>query len=94
MAAGCHWRSAVSRVSAHEARARSRDVLWDFSRSSEGQGLVEGRTGQMVMREIVEDYLKYLTWADDGYPRMLEIPPLPAIQGRHGPLSRLRAADL
>lgn len=48
------------------------DVLWDFSRSSEGQGLVEGRTGQMVMREIVEDYLKYLTWADDGYPRMLE----------------------
>lgn len=48
------------------------DVLWDFSRSSEGQGLVEGRTGQMVMREIVEDYLKYLTWDDDGYPRMLE----------------------
>jgi uncharacterized protein (DUF433 family)/transposase-like protein len=48
------------------------DVLWDFSRTSEGQDLMEGRTGQMVMREIVEDYLKYLTWADDGYPRMLE----------------------
>jgi uncharacterized protein (DUF433 family) len=48
------------------------DVLWDFSRTSEGQGLMEGHTGQMVMREIVEDYLKYLTWADDGYPRMLE----------------------
>lgn len=49
------------------------DVLWDFSRTSEGQGLMEGRTGQMVMREIVEDYLKYVTWADDGYPRMLEL---------------------
>ncbi len=48
------------------------DVLWDFSRTSEGQGLMEGHTGQMVMREIVEDYLKYLTWADDGYPKMLE----------------------
>lgn len=48
------------------------DVLWDFSRTEEGQGLMEGRTGQMVMREIVEDYLRYLTWADDGFPRMLE----------------------
>jgi uncharacterized protein (DUF433 family) len=49
------------------------DVLWDFSRTEEGQGLMEGRTGQMVMREIVEDYLRYLTWADDGFPRMLEL---------------------
>jgi uncharacterized protein (DUF433 family) len=49
------------------------DVLWDFSRTEEGQGLMEGHTGQMVMREIVEDYLKYLTWADDGFPRMIEL---------------------
>jgi uncharacterized protein (DUF433 family) len=49
------------------------DVLWDFSRTSEGQGLMEGHTGQMVMREIVEDYLRYLTWADDGYPSMLQL---------------------
>jgi uncharacterized protein (DUF433 family) len=49
------------------------DVLWDFSRTEEGQGLMEGRTGQMVMREIVEDYLQYVTWADDGYPRALEL---------------------
>jgi uncharacterized protein (DUF433 family) len=49
------------------------DVLWDFSRTSEGQGLMEGGTGQMVMGEIVEDYLQYLTWADDGYPEMLEL---------------------
>jgi uncharacterized protein (DUF433 family) len=25
------------------------------------------------MREIVEDYLRYLSWADDGFPRMLEL---------------------
>lgn len=49
------------------------DVLWDFSRTEEGQGLMEGHTGQMVMREIVEDYLQYVTWGDDGYPRMLEL---------------------
>ena len=33
------------------------DVLPDFSRTSEGEGLMEGHTGQMLMREIVEDYL-------------------------------------
>lgn len=49
------------------------DVLWDFSRTSEGEGLMEGHTGQMVMREIVEDYLTYVTWADDGYPSMLQM---------------------
>jgi uncharacterized protein (DUF433 family) len=49
------------------------EVLWDFSRTEEGQGLMEGRTGQLVMREIVEDYLQYLTWAEDGFPRMLEL---------------------
>lgn len=49
------------------------DVLWDFSRTSEGEGLMEGHTGQLVMREIVEDYLTYVTWADDGYPSMLQL---------------------
>lgn len=33
------------------------DFLPDFSRTSEGEGLMEGHTGQMVMREIIEDYL-------------------------------------
>lgn len=49
------------------------DVLWDFSRMPEGEGLIEGATGQRVMREIVEDYLQYLTWADDGYPQFMEL---------------------
>lgn len=49
------------------------DVLWDFSRTSEGEGLMAGATGQMVMREIVEDYLRYVEWADDGYPAALHL---------------------
>lgn len=49
------------------------DVLWDFSRTSEGQGLMDAGTGQLVMREIVEDYLQYITWADDSYPRLLQL---------------------
>lgn len=49
------------------------DVLWDFSRTSEGEGLMEGRTGLLVMREIVEDYLTYVTWADDDYPSLLQL---------------------
>jgi uncharacterized protein (DUF433 family) len=49
------------------------DVLWDFSRTSEGQGLMAGATGQLVMREIVEDYLRYIEWADDEYPRALHL---------------------
>jgi uncharacterized protein (DUF433 family) len=38
------------------------DVLWDFSKSKEGAGLIEARSGQNVIREIVEDYLEYVTW--------------------------------
>jgi uncharacterized protein (DUF433 family) len=49
------------------------DVLWDFSRTREGEGLMEGRTGQLVLREIVEDYLTYITWADDDYPSALQM---------------------
>lgn len=50
------------------------DVLWDFSRSREGADLMDGRTGQLVLRGIVGDYVHYLTWAEDGYPRRLELP--------------------
>jgi uncharacterized protein (DUF433 family) len=49
------------------------DVLWDFSRTSEGEGLMDARTGQMVMREIVEDYLRYVSWASDNYPNLLRL---------------------
>jgi uncharacterized protein (DUF433 family) len=50
------------------------DVLWDFSRSEEGRDLMEGSTGQLVMREIVQDYLSYVTWAEDGLPASLMFP--------------------
>jgi uncharacterized protein (DUF433 family) len=41
------------------------DVLWDFARSKEGAGLIQGVSGQAVIREIVEDYLQYVTWDAD-----------------------------
>lgn len=49
------------------------DVLWDFSRTAEGAGLIEGRTGQHVIREIVADYIRYIAWAGDGYPQYLAL---------------------
>lgn len=49
------------------------DVLWDFSRTSQGEGVIEGMTGQHVMREIIQDYLKYVVWEDDEYPRRLRL---------------------
>ncbi|MGH3969723.1 MAG: DUF433 domain-containing protein [Mycobacterium sp.] len=41
------------------------DVLWDFARTREGAGLIQGVSGQAVIREIVEDYLQYVTWDRD-----------------------------
>jgi len=38
------------------------DVLWDFSRTQQGAGLIQGASGQTIIREIVEDYLQYVTW--------------------------------
>ncbi len=49
------------------------DVLWDFSKTSGGSGLIEARTGQTVIRAIVEDYLSYITW-DAGAPARLVLP--------------------
>jgi uncharacterized protein (DUF433 family) len=44
------------------------DVLWDFSKSRAGQGLIAGDTGQHVFKEIVQDYLQYVAWDNDGFP--------------------------
>lgn len=50
------------------------DVLWDFSKTSpEGEGLIEGSSGQRVIREIVTDYLQYVVRDEDGYPSMLRL---------------------
>lgn len=48
-------------------------VLWDFSRTEAGAGLIEGRTGQAVMREIVQEYLEYVGFGADNYPKLLRL---------------------
>lgn len=50
------------------------DVLWDFSKSSEGHGLIAGDTGQHVIKEIVKDHMKYIAWGQDELPQQLELP--------------------
>ncbi|MFI5495293.1 DUF433 domain-containing protein [Actinoplanes sp. NPDC051859] len=49
------------------------DVLWDFARSKEGEGLIAGDTGQHVLRDIVQDYMTYISWDDNDIPRQLEL---------------------
>jgi uncharacterized protein (DUF433 family) len=49
------------------------DVLWDFSRSKAGEGLIAGDTGQHVIREIVQDYVSYIAWDNDDFPIQLEL---------------------
>src|SRR5262245_22344116 len=50
-------------------------VLWDFSRTAAGAGLIEGGTGQTVIREIVQDYLRYVGFGADDFPDRLELKP-------------------
>ncbi|WP_327044725.1 DUF433 domain-containing protein [Microbispora sp. NBC_01189] len=49
------------------------DVLWDYSRTRAGAGLIEGRTMQGVIREIVVDYLQYVIRDEDGFPAILRL---------------------
>lgn len=51
------------------------DVLWDFSKTEAGADLIEGGTGQAVIREIVQDYLGYVGFAADDYPDHLDLKP-------------------
>jgi uncharacterized protein (DUF433 family)/transposase-like protein len=46
-------------------------VLWDFSKTEAGFGLIEGGSGQAVIREIVQDYLTYVGFTSDDYPSHL-----------------------
>lgn len=50
-------------------------VLWDFSRTEAGAGLIEGNSGQAVIREIVQDYLKYVGFGVDNLPNLLTLKP-------------------
>ncbi len=48
-------------------------VLWDFSQTEAGRELIDGRTGQQIIREIVKDYMTYVGWNRDGFPQDLEL---------------------
>jgi uncharacterized protein (DUF433 family) len=50
-------------------------VLWDFSRTAAGAGLIEGHTGQVIIREIVQDYIKYVGFGTDDLPNLLTLKP-------------------
>jgi uncharacterized protein (DUF433 family) len=49
------------------------DVLWDFARSKEGEGLIAGDTGQHIIRGIVEDQMSYIAWDNSGVPNELTL---------------------
>lgn len=49
------------------------DVLWDFARSAEGEGLIAADSGQQVFREIVADQMEYIAWDSDGVPTQVEL---------------------
>lgn len=49
------------------------DLLWDFSRTEAGAGMIEAHSGQHVIREIVADYLTYLTLGEDNLPEALRL---------------------
>lgn len=49
------------------------DVLWDFARSKEGEGLIAGDTGQHIIRDIVQDHMSYIAWDDSGVPSELTL---------------------
>jgi uncharacterized protein (DUF433 family) len=50
------------------------DVLWDFSRTPAGDGLIAADTGQHVIREIVKGYISYVNYDSEGIPRQLQLP--------------------
>jgi uncharacterized protein (DUF433 family) len=41
--------------------------------AKKARALIAGHTGQHVIREIVEDQMTYITWADDAYPNSIEL---------------------
>ncbi len=60
-------------LAAKELATDGVDVLWDFSRTAAGRELIAGDTGQGVIREIVQDYMSYIAWDDEGYPLELDL---------------------
>jgi uncharacterized protein (DUF433 family) len=60
-------------LTARELATDGIDVLWDFARSKEGEGLIAGHNGQHVIREIVEDQMIYIARDSSGVPNQLQL---------------------
>ncbi|MGW1059369.1 DUF433 domain-containing protein [Micromonospora rubida] len=49
------------------------DVLWDFSKSRAGEGLIVGGTNQHVIKEIVADHMEYIAFDRHHIPEQLTL---------------------
>ncbi|MBQ0900478.1 DUF433 domain-containing protein [Micromonospora sp. U21] len=49
------------------------DVLWDFSKSRAGEGLIVGGTNQHVIKEIVADHMEYIAFDRNNLPEQLTL---------------------
>ena len=49
------------------------DVLWDFSKTRPGEGLIVGGTNQHVIKEIVADHMEYIAFDSAGIPEQLTL---------------------
>ncbi|WFE63918.1 DUF433 domain-containing protein [Micromonospora sp. WMMD714] len=49
------------------------DVLWDFSKSRAGEGLIVGGTNQHVIKEIVADHMEYIAFDSNDVPEQLTL---------------------
>ncbi|MFV2103176.1 DUF433 domain-containing protein [Micromonospora sp. LOL_024] len=49
------------------------DVLWDFSKTRSGEGLIVGGTNQHVIKEIVADHMEYIAFDSEGIPEQLTL---------------------
>jgi uncharacterized protein (DUF433 family) len=58
------------------------EVLWEFARQSDdddldaavARGLIVPRSGQYVFKEIVEHYLRQISFSDDNYANLIRLP--------------------
>jgi uncharacterized protein (DUF433 family) len=56
------------------------ELLFDYSRHGKGSDaqvageLVVVRSGQRVFRDVIDEYLRRITYGDDGYARLIRLP--------------------
>lgn len=53
------------------------EILYEYDQENDdavGRDLIVVRNQQVVFREVVQDYLRCITWAEDGYTGSLQLP--------------------